>query len=460
MSRYVPKPQSAIRRAKAEQAAAKALVNTHVPESDGGTRTVVLTRASEIAMRPVKWLLDQRMPLGMLTLLAGREGIGKSLVAYTYAADITHGRMPGTYQGKARAVIVAATEDSWEHTIVPRLVAAGADLARVYRVDVTTSEGVGSEVVLPRDLAALGNQVTQTGAALILLDPLISRLDSELDTHKDAPTRQALEPLVALAHRTGAAVLGIIHVNKSSSTDALTTVMGSRAFVAVARSVLFVAEDPEDPQVRVLGMPKNNLASTDVGMQTFSIVNHHAGNTPEGPVFTGKVVWGQERSQHLRDLLESAQQTSENRTATEDAAEWMVEYLTAHDGTAESKAVKAAGRAAGYSSATLGRARPRAGVVAERVKEFQGASYWSLPGANSDHSTQVTSRENDKSEMSETSRAVGSLVSVEPLESDPPRARATPAQTEVPGRAASSGPEKARKSSPPTPPRKRRAMRG
>jgi len=378
MSRYVPKPQSAIRRAKAEQAAAEALVNAHVPESDGGTRTIVLTRASDIDMRPVKWLLDQRMPLGMLTLLAGREGIGKSLVAYTYAADITHGRMPGIYQGEARAVIVAATEDSWEHTIVPRLVAAGADLTRVYRVDVTTSEGVGSEVVLPRDLTALGNQVTQTGAALILLDPLISRLDSGLDTHKDAPTRQALEPLVALADRTGAAVLGIIHVNKSSSTDALTTVMGSRAFVAVARSVLFVAEDPEDPQVRVLGMPKNNLASTDVGMQTFSIVNYHVGNTPEGSVFTGKVVWGQERSQYLRDLLESSQEPAEVRTAVAEAAEWLGGYLTDEGGSAESAAVKSAGKAAGHSEDSVKRARIRLKVSSESGG-FPRTTRWALP---------------------------------------------------------------------------------
>jgi len=345
--------------------------------------------------------------------------------------------MPGEYVGKPRAVIVAATEDSWSHTIVPRLMAAGADLDLVYRADVTTSEGVDTGLVLPRDLTALENEVTASSAAMVLLDPLMSRLDAGLDTHRDSEVRLALEPLVALADRTDTAVLGLIHVNKSSSTDALTTVMGSRAFAAVARSVLFVMVDPDDDGVRLLGQPKNNLGITDAATLTFTIASQKVADTREGPVWTGKVVWGEDRLQTIRDTLESAQQSAENRTATEDAAEWIVEYLTAQGGTAESKVIKTAARAAGYSSATLGRARPRAGVEVRRVREFQGASCWSLPDAHSDHSSQIIpgeSDQSDQSELSETGRTAGSLVSVEPLVSGPPRA--TPAHREMSGRAA------------------------
>ena len=36
-------------------------------------------------------------------------------------------------------------------------------------------------------------------ALLILLDPVMSRIDTKLDTHKDAEVRMALEPLVKLA---------------------------------------------------------------------------------------------------------------------------------------------------------------------------------------------------------------------------------------------------------------------
>ncbi len=177
------------------------------------------------------------MPLGALTLVGGREGTGKSLTVYTLGADI-RGRLVGVLEGTPRAIVVAATEDSWSHTIVPRLMAAGADLDLVYRVDVTTSESIATALSLPRDLVAFEQTVAQVGATFVILDPLLSRLDGTLDSHKDADVRRALEPLVAVAERTGISIAGLIHVNKSSSDNPLTSLMASRAFAAVARTVL------------------------------------------------------------------------------------------------------------------------------------------------------------------------------------------------------------------------------
>ena len=114
-----------------------------------------LTPASAIAIRPVRWLWEDRLSLGTLSLLGGREGVGKTLLAYTLAADLTRGSLPGVYLGQPRSVLVAATEDSWEHTITPRLMAAGADLTRVFRVDVVAPDDVPLSLSLPQDVAAL-----------------------------------------------------------------------------------------------------------------------------------------------------------------------------------------------------------------------------------------------------------------------------------------------------------------
>ena len=46
-------------------------------------------------MRAVRWLWEDKIPLGEITLLAGREGLGKSTIAYTLAAWITQGTMKG-----------------------------------------------------------------------------------------------------------------------------------------------------------------------------------------------------------------------------------------------------------------------------------------------------------------------------------------------------------------------------
>ena len=155
-------------------------------DDSAGTRSVHLTRASTIVMRPVRWLWTNLLPLGSFTLLGGREGIGKSICAYTLAADLTRGRLPGHGFGTPRAVIVAATEDSWEHTIAPRLTAADADLEHVYRVDVITADAIDTALSLPRDMAAVGRAVRDVNAALIILDPLLSRLEGNIDTHKDS----------------------------------------------------------------------------------------------------------------------------------------------------------------------------------------------------------------------------------------------------------------------------------
>jgi len=371
-------------------------------------RSVQLTCAADIKIKPVHWLWSDRIALGTLVLLGGREGIGKSTVAYQIAADLTQGRLPGVGFGTPRAVIVAATEDSWEHTIVPRLMAAEADLTHVYRVDVHTYDGHVTGLSLPRDLTELEAAVAQVQAALILLDPLMSRLDGKLDTHKDAEVRLALEPLVSIANRSGAATLGLIHLNKGMSTDPLTMLMGSRAFAAVARAVLFCMVDPDDEDMRVLGQPKNNLGRTDLPTLAFRINSAHVADTKEGPVYTGKIEWtGEGRS--LTDTLEAAAEGPHVRTATQEAADWLSDWLTSQGGTDESANIKRAGAAAGHHVEALRRARGRGHLVLEVTSEgFPRRTYWSLPGTQG---SPVTSGETSLTNTTNTTDTTGSGVS-------------------------------------------------
>src|SRR5206468_2558200 len=126
---------------------------------------------------------------------------------------------------------------------------------------------------------------------LLLLDPLISRLDGALDTHKDAEVRQALEPLVAFADRSGCAVLGLIHVTKARTDDPLNSIMGSRAFAAVARAVLYVVADSGDPDLRLLGTPKNNLGRANGPSLRFRIEGVTVAHTADGPVTASRLHW-------------------------------------------------------------------------------------------------------------------------------------------------------------------------
>src|SRR6185503_18368372 len=100
-------------------------------------------------------------------------------------------------------------------------------------------------------------------------------------------------------------VLGLIHVNKSSSSDALTLLMGSRAFAAVARAVLFVAVDPDQEDQRLLSQVKNNLGKLDLPTLLFEIRGSLVETTADGDeVWTAKLVWRGESDRSLREVLE------------------------------------------------------------------------------------------------------------------------------------------------------------
>ncbi|MGL5829154.1 MAG: AAA family ATPase, partial [Angustibacter sp.] len=200
-------------------------------------RRLILTPASAVRMRPVFWSWADRIPAGAITIIPGREGIGKSLFLAWLSAHLTHGTLPGMHYGTPKSVIYAASEDSWGHTIAPRLAAAGAHLARVYRVDVDT-DGLTGPLTLPTACTGRAIEINRLDVALLAADPLLSLIHGSIDTHRDRDLRNALEPLAKLADTTNCAVVGLAHFNKSASTDALSLITGSRAFSAVARAVI------------------------------------------------------------------------------------------------------------------------------------------------------------------------------------------------------------------------------
>lgn len=339
-------------------------------------RRLVLTSAADISIAPVRWLWTDRLPMGTLALLGGREGVGKSVLSATLVAQVTRGTLPGDCLGRPRDVLIAAVEDSWSHTIVPRLMGAGADLARVHRVEVQAADGADA-LVLPLDVPGVRAAAASVDAALLVLDPLMSRINATLDTHRDAETRQALEPIARLADEAGIVVLGLVHVNKSATTDPLTSLMGSRAFAAVARTVLYVMRDPDEDDVRLLGLAKSNLGRLDVPTLRYTVEGAHVADTEAGPVWTGRLAWRGESTRTIRDALETAAEPLE-RTATAAAADWLADWLAQQpERTADSAAIRGAARAAGHTDRTLARARAKLAIVTAQ-RGYPRRTYWTL----------------------------------------------------------------------------------
>ena len=98
------------------------------------SREVTLLRASDIRVRAISWLWEPVLARGKVSMIAGDPGVAKSHVAIAIAAIVsTGGRWPASTQhAKPGNVIIISAEDDAADTIVPGLMAAGADLTKVF----------------------------------------------------------------------------------------------------------------------------------------------------------------------------------------------------------------------------------------------------------------------------------------------------------------------------------------
>jgi putative DNA primase/helicase len=225
------------------------------------SRTLALTRLSDVETQKIEWLWSARIPKGKVTLLVGDPGAGKSFISLAIAANVTTGApLPGGERHDPQSVLIWNGEDGTADTIRPRSEAAGANLERVYVIEgETTADGTH----LPFGLASIDLLIEYVAAAadvgLVIVDPLAALL-AGVDAHRDAEIRSSLQPLADFAERFGVAILVIAHLNKRDAERALYRVGGSIGFVGLARSVLLAAVDPEDGR-RAIAPLKCNLAA-------------------------------------------------------------------------------------------------------------------------------------------------------------------------------------------------------
>jgi hypothetical protein len=286
--------------------------------------------------------------------MAGREGTGKSQCAIWLAGQITRGTLPGELYGKPRRVIVVATEDSWAHTIVPRLIAAGADLSMVARADMVSETADNVTISLPSDIPQLEETIKEYEVALVILDPVLSVMADTINDHRSRDVRIALEPLVAVADRTGCLMLAIAHFNKGSGTDPATLLSGSHAFRDMPRALFAFAITKTE---KVFSQVKNSLGRSDLPSLTYTIEPVTV-PTPEGDAEVSKFVLGGVSHRDVADLLAEAEDADDSdlRNAAQD---FLLSYLTTNDLAAPASKVIAAGVANGYTADQIKKARAR-----------------------------------------------------------------------------------------------------
>jgi hypothetical protein len=349
----------------------------------GEAATVRLVSAESIAPRAIEWIWPGWIARGRLHILAGQPGAGKTTLALSFAAEISRGgEWPDGSPTNPGTVVIWSGEDDPADTLVPRLIAAGADLRRVHFVQGVREDGRSCAFDPARDMGALEKEALRVGnVALVIIDPVA--LIATKDSHKNAETRRDLQPLAELCRSTGAAALGVHHLAKGTAgREPQERLVGSIAFAAVARVVMIAAKQPAQEDGpgdrRILMRAKSNIGPDEGG---FAYELEQAELAKHPGVFASRVDWGEPVEGCARDVLAEAERPLEVRAPRDDAADFLRNILA--DGAVEAKTIFAAARNRGIADATLKRAKATLRVVSRRHGFGPGgSSEWALGTAD------------------------------------------------------------------------------
>jgi putative DNA primase/helicase len=342
-------------------------------------------RASSVRMTAVDWIWPDRFAFRKLGLLVGLPDEGKGQVLSYIAARVTSAddRTWPCNEGFAPLgnVILLTAEDDLDDTVVPRLVAAGADLNRIEIVRMVQDEGERM-FNLVSDLELLRQKIVEVGdVVLVLIDPISAYLGiRQMDSYRTSDVRAVLAPLVNLADEKKVGIVGVMHFNKKVDiTNVMLRISDSLAYGATARHVYGVINDPENKR-KLLVRGKNNLASNATCDKAlayhFGVQEVGTDNRNNKTIVAPYVIW--EPKYVDVTATEAMQAASDNKSpAARDEAKKFLQDLLGADPVAV-KDIEDAAEGNGIGWRTVERAKRDLKVVAKKGGMSKGWT-WELP---------------------------------------------------------------------------------
>lgn len=215
-----------------------------------------MIKMSDVQSQENEWLWYPFIPYGKLTIVQGDPGDGKTTLVLNISAKLSQGEglEEEMKTSEPMNIIYQTAEDGLADTVKPRLEIAGANCERILVID-------ESDKSLSMADERLEIALQQTGARLLILDPIQAYLGGGMDMNRANEARDMTKKLGALAEKYKCAIVLIGHMNKAAGNKAAYRGMGSIDFFAVARSVLLVGRVEGQPDIRALVQIKNNLAA-------------------------------------------------------------------------------------------------------------------------------------------------------------------------------------------------------
>ena len=186
-----------------------------------------------------EWLWPNMLAKGELHTFAGESGIGKTQLLLRFAATVSSGGMfPGmTEPCEQGSVVYLSGEDAENRTIVPRLLACGANMANIHWLSHTTPEG-DQWTLSKEDLDELTDYILNVGdVSLFIIDPITSFCGNKFDNDSVTDVRRLQTRLHSLIEETGVACIALTHLTKNAQNKSIHRILGSGAWTSGPRMV-------------------------------------------------------------------------------------------------------------------------------------------------------------------------------------------------------------------------------
>ena len=317
------------------------------PESED----YVACRYSDVPDAPPKYLWKPYIPFGMVTLVQGMPGCGKSTFLADIIACATNGEpLPdGTVLPDKMNAVYQCSEAGGPGVVKLMLQNAGADLNAV--------SFVRGDFVSLCD-GRIRRLVEETNAKLLVVDPMQEYLEANMFQAQAA--RKEMTNVSLLAEKTGCAIVLIGHFTKSQNKEELYQGMGSGDIVGLARSVLHVRRLDRTSPIRFVSQVKCSGAA-EAGDYAFEIVNF------------GEVRWIGPVDES--DIMALNEEEKSKRPAKQEAAINDLRRLLCGGDMEAGEALRQM-QQKGHSESTVRLIKKEAGV--ESKKRSDGKWVWSL----------------------------------------------------------------------------------
>jgi putative DNA primase/helicase len=329
-----------------------------------------LVRAEDVLPRNIDWLWYGHLAANTLELLAGVPGAGKSQIQDSYVASVTTGNAwPDGANGQGRRnVIMLTAEDVVDDTLVPRLIAAGADRTRVRILNKIHKDDKGRMFLLAEDLDALEDAIIEVGdVGLVTIDRTTAYM-GRINSHMATDVRAQLGPLKDFSERVGVGISAITHPPKNAGPKALDQFIGSQAYIAAARIGHLCVEEIEQeaigarrPTGRMLYTRAKHTPTKAMMSLAYRIadasggIDHRSGRNVE----TSKIIW----EGPVDVTADEAIAATATRKDHSGAVMFLMDMLA--NGPVPKTLIDERAAVRGFSEDQLKRAKAKTGIVAQ-----------------------------------------------------------------------------------------------